>query len=107
MAETLQAGRELDALVAEKMFGLIRDDINPFSTDISAAWQVVEKWKDASWSFEAETHEGPEGCWTVKVGKFEAKADTLPLAVCHASLAAAEWLASVSPLSVQRDGDRK
>lgn len=50
----LQAGKELDALVAEKVFGYkthgnfreangIRILIKSYSEDISAAWEVVEK----------------------------------------------------------------
>ena len=47
----MKAGRELDALVAEKVMGLTEEDWiagptglpRPYSTDIAAAWEVVEK----------------------------------------------------------------
>lgn len=58
----MEAGRELDALIAEKVMGLVRCEKHPgsychalpdsptkggetrsYSTDISAAWEVVEK----------------------------------------------------------------
>lgn len=46
----MNAGRELDALVANKVTGFTptsttncRYDYPPYSTDIAAAWEVVEK----------------------------------------------------------------
>ena len=65
----LEAGRELDALVAEKVMGLLVTNhgtakiiygkvevdgkehvtfspVRPYSTDIAAAWEVVEKMSD-------------------------------------------------------------
>ena len=63
---TIQEGRELDALVAEKVMGITlvadpwddhdycyREDgellsVAPYSTSIAAAWQVVEKLKNGS-----------------------------------------------------------
>lgn len=47
----MKAGRELDALIAEKVMGIEPHIIGienmmiylPYSTDISAAWEVVEK----------------------------------------------------------------
>ena len=44
-ASRMNAGRELDALVAEKVFGWTGGHYEslPFSTDIAAAWEVVER----------------------------------------------------------------
>ena len=48
----MEPGPELDILVAEKVLGLIKDDVDRnlfkaaprrYSTDISAAWELVEK----------------------------------------------------------------
>lgn len=75
----MKAGRELDALVAEKVMGMHKElgtgrgmmgersgyfdawiqsngerygrNAPPFSTDISVAWQVVEKMKKDGWYF--------------------------------------------------------
>lgn len=65
MAETLTAGRELDALVAEKVFGTVptwntvrtmdgprkrlSGTVPSYSTDIAAAWQVAEDLKRRGW----------------------------------------------------------
>ena len=67
----LQAGRELDALVAEKVMGsasharashdvpgltcsLCREAALPYSTSIAAAWEVVEKLSD-KWEMNLRT----------------------------------------------------
>lgn len=43
----MNPGRELDALIAEKVMGLSKVGyaLEPYSTDIAAAWEVVEKMK--------------------------------------------------------------
>jgi hypothetical protein len=98
----MNAGRELDALVAEKVMGadvVVRDgrayiNGNPYdrlpnySTDIAHAWQIVERMAD--WRVVIERV--PSGEWEVMFDTrrvFEnVKADTLPLAICRAALAA-------------------
>ena len=46
---TMESGRTMDALVAEKIFGKVKDSwhykltLPNYSTDIAAAWGVVEK----------------------------------------------------------------
>ncbi len=131
----MNAGRELDALIAEKVMGLcvheweyttldeFMDDwmakcdkcnietsggsremcpasghTQPYSTDIAAAWTVVEKLRCA-WDFSLQVfaEEGGTGaCFTV-MGEtfrsdgshmFSAEADTAPLAICLAALKA-------------------
>ncbi len=130
----LEAGRELDALVAEKVMGLclhewpvITDDdwnwevrcpkcnttkygghsdlmpiegyTEPYSTDIAAAWEVVEKiermfWpkRDLWWQLESAGASGSDLEAAVvfegSVAKATAQAVTMPLAICRASLAA-------------------
>ena len=99
----MEAGRELDALIAEKvmddMLAGIRldgspmfDDIPHYSTQIADAWLVVEKLGKSfdvsrcrkfqeieAWFWEASFHNGPD-----------AQADTAPLAICLAALKAVE-----------------
>jgi hypothetical protein len=110
----MEAGHELDALVAEKVMGYTVLDgdcagtcvrtvnattsqqimLPPYSTDIAAAWQVVEKLTP------------PVNCQTGTIGecellisdkyyqvRFEGQphftgADTMPLAICLAALKA-------------------
>lgn len=105
--ENISAGRELDALIAEKVFGLVPCQAevhegaymrpchaNPdsptsggetrcYSTNISAAWEVAEKLKitvrpsGGQW-WAALMHEHDPGMWI--------PADTAPLAICLAAL---------------------
>jgi hypothetical protein len=132
--DTLDAGRELDAMVAERVMGwrwlnyrwhdgtskqllwpsdadeqprgddfdrlydgrLVPWDIN-YSTDIAAAWQVVEHFheqrgwfvsiqSDGGWNFH---NNGTTKGWEVTIGREgEAFAPTLPLALCRAALKA-------------------
>lgn len=105
MTTTLSASRELDALIAEKVFDLstrqwhgdlaiTRGDETYFhplpyySTSIEAAWQVVEHsdhhvqvrrlWVKAwdAWQ------------WVAEFGLVSGEGDTAPLAICRAALAA-------------------
>lgn len=127
---TLEAGRELDALVAEKIFGWQRrpfecnaeqrvvvppgwtdfssrywwgKDINSqvpaYSTEIGAAWQVAECFD------EVQLWKGPHG-WSCRMERGEdehvqhgeaLRADTAPLAICRAALAAIETLRTDTP----------
>lgn len=130
---SLPAGRELDVLVAEKVMGwrcTIGETSHkgrviawPFpdrsgiefepSTDIAAAWLVVEHirgWKplcrrDPCDYFAIDSpqvgndYPDPPGAWCVgwhdyaggeRISSVEAKADTAPLAICRAALLAVE-----------------
>jgi hypothetical protein len=102
----LDAGRELDVLVAEKVMGWtnlrttkagmrrgtpaeyphIGHEVPPYSTDMSAAWEVVEKMR------EREGYAGVESnhdLWEASMGPwYVATAETAPLAICRAALAA-------------------
>jgi hypothetical protein len=106
-APTLKAGRALDALVAEKVMECrILDGWSP-STDIAAAWEVVEKLREREDSIRIETREGPQhNEWWVAIDQFvkdeewagggyysaekifTAQSASLPLAICLASLQA-------------------
>lgn len=132
---TLQAGRELDALVAEKVMGLAPEQW-PFvcevdkhdtagdvwcsdcqeetdktarvplhySTDISAAWQVVERLHEKGYALTLhnEPDEDAGYTWGASVGGDSADAfvesweDTAPMAICTAALR------TVTQFSVQR-----
>jgi hypothetical protein len=125
MEDSMVAGRELDALVAERVLGwkLIdriemgwgegpdvwdctngkdadecysptRQHFAP-STDISAAWAVVERMaEDAHYLDVTFEPEDESRTWNCKLrlagskGEVEAYADTAPLAICKAALAA-------------------
>ena len=111
----LPAGRELDALVAEKVFGVPHGDCfdtyggkrcvkhdeyggpQCYSTDIAAAWEVVEKlialgyWFDVAWN--GESAQVDLDCkvptrmgWDRVVDGLTAS--TVPLAICRAALRA-------------------
>jgi len=99
------AGPDLDALVAEKVMGGASDrPIPPYSTDIAAAWTVVETMIRKEGVYFGCPHfkhkhqnlaslgypEGTE-CWycvlnTKLLNKVVLCADTAPLAICRAAL---------------------
>ena len=102
---TIPAGPELDALIAGKVMEGARDrPIPPYSTDIAAAWTVVETMirKDGVYfgcPHFKHKHQNlaslgyPEGteCWycvlnTKLLNKVVLCADTAPLAICRAAL---------------------
>lgn len=123
----VSAGRELDALVAERVFGWsverqagnspwlvghgrnrwTRIENHPFSTDIAAAWEVVEKLQgfdtnrdEPWWSVAVFFGQPGQVCARVYACQpgwlitdtdtviSEAHADTAALAICRAALAA-------------------
>lgn len=123
MSNEATAGPELDARVAERVMGLVACGawepirvypveymktglcnhpacapsvyVARFSTDIAAAWQVVEKLRADGWSFACI---GDGKTWTSVFAREvpeivepdTVEADTAPLAICLAALAAAE-----------------
>jgi len=140
----LPAGRELDVLVAKKVMGWTKPkggrrdpltgkrpvwrelpfeyvDTPHFSTDIAAAWEVVEKFHGDSpniqigkdgWEIDVQTAKDGNG-WFVAIRRYRvedyaeehdywgaqsyyAHAETAPLAICRAALAA------VDPSGAQR-----
>jgi hypothetical protein len=109
----MKPGRELDLLVAEKVMGLTKTDYlvfdkdsnivgdicdfpKSYSTDISAAWEVVEKMKeewgtlDITFRYDNiavilySTHQTGH----VKISEHIGNADTAPHAICLAALKA-------------------
>lgn len=126
MTTPREAGAELDAMIAEKVMGLgTAVDLNdgggprmwsikahgsgpgsgysepkPYSTDIAAAWQVVEKMKSEGWSFAGfdciMVSSCPHPCAAFKSGVHPpvfyidpfVHASTIPLAISLAALAA-------------------
>lgn len=100
---TLQAGRELDALVAEKVMNDIPGKAlgsRHYSTDMAAAWEVVTWLQAKGWAVWIG-NEGEDGTWTCLAGppnpnvilpevtaEIETDADTAPLAICLAALKA-------------------
>lgn len=98
----MKAGRELDALVAEEVMGLDPEwhkqvpvgRVTPcYSTDIAAAWEVVEKLcreeRYPTVQF-AVNVDGKQAWWCslVNPADVEVHAPAAPLAVCLAALKA-------------------
>jgi hypothetical protein len=109
----MKAGRELDALIAARVMGWtgvridhpggeeIRMGTSPegkggvvrhYSTDIGAAWAVVEKMRAAGWSFTLQPYPGAT-TWDVIFGRFGSGAwardiADAPYAICLAALRA-------------------
>ena len=104
--DKLEAGRKLDALVAEKVMGWISGnsatvtttgdvkwfETPAYSTSISAAWEVVEKFEDSE-VFRNDDDNGPIE-WHCRLGYWKTGilghgiAPTAPLAICRAALKA-------------------
>jgi hypothetical protein len=109
----VKEGRELDALVAEKVMGeTVFPDygefnargVKPYSTDIAAAWQVVEKlglfsrgfkWREIETLGALLQHNPRTDRWAVIVRYYDGDADvaadncdTAPHAICLAALKA-------------------
>ncbi len=112
----MKAGRELDALVAEKVMGWVFQkatrpfeypgwslpngdfkniaELPPVSTNIAAAWQVVEKVRELTVSL--NNADGWECCFSTTNGsflvagdeEFYGRASTAPHAICLAALRA-------------------
>lgn len=116
--DKLEAGREIDALVAEGMGLTITEasrhtdsivydienagrffaPVSRYSTSISSAWEVVEKFKDYLYLYHNSRLCGPgpyDVMWECKLVEGEPKEDprryygvapTAPLAICRAFL---------------------
>ena len=111
----MAAGNKLDAQIARGIFGkqIANDGIwkeyvlgrgrltdasgkfdlillEPYSTDISAAWQVVEKIRTIDTYIEISNGWQPEQFWRVKLTPegIDAWGRTLPEAICKAALLA-------------------
>ena len=116
--DTMEAGREMDALVAERVMGWRHPDtsghnadqmlppdwvawndirsVPPFSTDIAAAWQVLEKFlphvrvechKDSDYTDGTGWH---ADIWADSGHGCSEGASTAPVAICRAALKAVE-----------------
>ena len=100
----MEAGKELDALIMEKVMG---DEplkgrvayLNPsYSIDINAAWEVVEKMKEKGLTVEVffgwESNKYQKDDWVAifedSNGEYLGVAKTAPNAICLAALKALE-----------------
>lgn len=100
--DAMQAGRDLDALIVSFVFKVAdfdyRDYRNPhfpikkFSTDIAAAWEVVESLRARGMQTTIDTNRDGYQVATrvIRSGFYEGPAtvSTLPLAICRAALRA-------------------
>jgi len=115
---TVQAGKALDELIAEHVMGWTKHTyplegftewkdaegywqkytLPAYSTEIQAAWLVVERMKAIRWDVLVRWSEAPENgrnyhrwlCWVAVdlTTGYGADADTAPLAICLAALKA-------------------
>jgi len=89
----MPAGREMDTLIAKSIFGNVKKSwdweftLPSYSTDISAAWRVVEKMSDGETPNDVELRTSVRG-WRCDFFKGYANAETAPLAICRAALLA-------------------
>ena len=118
----MKPGRELDALVAEKVMGLTvcrneacegcdsdmwmldgtiwsRDPLTHYSTDISAAWEVVEKVRSEGQRI--DLWDGPSG-WRVRFAT-ESRAHRPPVPCASESVAHAICLAALKAVGYEVD----
>lgn len=119
----MSAGREMDILIAEKIFGWKRKIYPPdslgtlgsavwekpgphrphimtiagmpnYSTEISAAWEVVEKLNSLGWNVcVASRIDGQYACFVTKQAAEDGSApyrESAPMAICLAALEARE-----------------
>ena len=85
----MEPGRELDALVAKKVMGWF-EVWKPFSpsTDISAAWEVVEKLQGTYW-VRMNSMMKDHSCGVGKPDmRWEYYGNSMPEAICKAALLA-------------------
>jgi hypothetical protein len=90
----MSAGVEMDMLIELELFGKVASVYyhpRPFSTDLSAAWEVVEKMKQNNWFFILSDNLFPDRWeasffWDPNQTMIEAIAETAPLAICRAAL---------------------
>ena len=104
----MEAGREMDLLVSKLIVSkkipatswhngetIYYEDINEnelrkmpdYSTDISAAWEVVKKLKEISAFVEVTLYDcGHNSCKLNPFKNIYVEADTAPLAICRAAL---------------------
>lgn len=83
----MPAGSEMDTLIAKRFFPHLTI-IPGYSTDIFAAWQIIDKLAREGWLVEIDNDENYAGLgtWHVYIGGSAAYGETAPLAICRAAL---------------------
>lgn len=89
----MKTGRELDLLIAVKVFGLFNNGYQiplntgypKYSTDIVAAFKIVEKMKEEG-SFTIRTYANRVSYWNPHKGRFAAKGESIAHAISLAAL---------------------
>jgi hypothetical protein len=88
--DSMTAGRGMDVFITKMLMG---KDIPPYSTDLKAAWEIVEMMISEGYDVEIEYN----GSWYVAFTKYDendsdwvlggsTQEDQLPLAICKAAL---------------------
>jgi hypothetical protein len=109
----MKPGRELDALISKKVMGIKHEDVKPiaigfktgeftgpyYSTDIAAAWDVVEKLSGYDFEISKDYDEVMHNCLfrleefiesDVRNHTWQANGESAPHAICLAALRAIE-----------------
>lgn len=83
----MPAGSEMDALIAKRFFPH-PTIILSYSTDMNAAWQIIDKLVREGWLVQIDNDENYAGLgtWHVDIGGGCAYGETAPLAICRAAL---------------------
>ena len=88
----MNAGRDLDRLIHDRVMGNYRKQVAAYSTDLAAAWLVLAEMRKIYSEVEVrETQmrlDLPPHTTVVICGHDEIVADTTPLAICLAALEA-------------------
>jgi hypothetical protein len=123
MIDLMPIGDRMDALIAERVMGCDtitkgagfyccacsnkehsigdltgdwNEEIKPYSTDIRAAWEIVEKLRTLGWNggirWEAGLHEAIAGLKNNPKSFSISRGETVPLAICRMALKAARFL---------------
>lgn len=89
----MDASRELDELIAEQVMthphSHWRDPVPAYSSDIAAAWQVVEHSDDPVTVRRLFVKAWDAWLWVAEFGLVSGEGTTAPLAICRAALQAA------------------
>lgn len=88
----MPASRELDRHVAEKVMAADVESISipSYSTDMSAAWLIVERMKKFGFEFKLHTYPHQEVYWvefnSIIYGEYKGAGESAALAICRTAL---------------------
>lgn len=92
----MKLGRKLDSLIANKIMGVENPETPYYSTDITSAWEVIEKVKDLGFQIEISHGLEESGIYLTKKDEGNCQyiwvrnVEGIPHAICRAALKAVE-----------------